>query len=84
MQKKSLKKLTKLIKYCLIQIKEQSMISLVMRPLKERAEEVDFQILIFQTFFQIFLVRTLLMIFLKVLVEQEEEEEDIQIIEVQI
>ena len=50
-----------------------------------RGEEVVFQILIFQTFFQIFLVQILLMIFLKVLKEREEEgEEDLQIIGVQI
>jgi len=44
-------------------------------------EEVGFQILIFQAFFQIFLVRILLMIFSKVLEDQEEGEEDLPILE---
>ena len=56
------------------QIKNEELITinLVTQLLKERVEEVVFQILIFQVFFQIFLVQTqtLLMIFLKVLEEQ--------------
>jgi len=41
--------------------------------------------LIFQAFFRIFLAQILLMIFLKVLEEQEEEDvEDLQIIEARI
>ena len=58
-------------------------INLVTQLLKEGAEEVVLQILIFQTFFQIFLVQILSMIFLKVL-EEQEEEEDLRTLEVQI
>ena len=64
---------------------EITTINLVTQLLKEQVEEEDFQILIFQVFFQIFLAQTLLMISLKVLEDlEEEEEEDIQITEEQI
>ena len=66
-------------------IKDEELITtnLAMQLLKERVEEVVFQILIFQTFFQIFLAQILLMIFSKVL-EDQEEEEDLPTLEVQI
>ena len=58
----------------LIKSEEIIMISLVMQHLKELEEEEDFQILIFQALFQIFLVQIFLIIFLKVLEDQEEED----------
>jgi len=68
-----------------IKNEELTTTNLVMQLLKERAEEKVFQILIFQAFFQIFLVRILLMISLKVLEERREEDgEDLQIIGAQI
>ena len=71
------------IMFFLINNEEQVTINLVTQLLKEGAEEVGLQILIFQTFFQIFLVQILSMIFLKVL-EEQEEEEDLRTLEVQI
>jgi len=67
-----------------IKSEELITINLVMQLLKEGVEEVVFQILISQTFFQIFLVQTHLMIFSKVLEDQEEGGGDLQIIGVQI
>ena len=55
-----------------------------MQLLMERVDEVVFQILIFQTFFQIFLAQILLMIFLKALAEQEEGGGDLPTLGVQI
>ena len=84
-QKQNLKKLAKLIMFYLTKSGEITTINLVTQLLKEQVEEEDFQILIFQVFFQIFLAQTLLMISLKVLEDlEEEEEEDIQITEEQI
>ena len=67
-------------------IKDEELITtnLAMQLLKERVEEVVFQILIFQVHFLIFLDQIFLMIFLKALVEQEGEEEDLLILEEQI
>ena len=71
-----LKKVAKLITFFPIKDEEQIIINLVMRLLTGLVEEVAFQILIFQAFFQIFLVQTqtLLIIFLKILEDQEEED----------
>jgi len=81
----NLKKRAKPIMFFLIKGEELITTNLAMQLLKERVEEVVFQILIFQVLFQIFLVRIFLMIFLKVLEEREEEdEEDLQIIGAQI
>ena len=69
--------------FFLIKSEELITTNLVMQLLKELVEEVVSQILISQTFFQIFLAQTHLMIFSKVLEDQEEGEEDLQIIGVQ-
>ena len=83
--KQNLKKPAKLIMCFPTRREERIMINLVMLLLKDLEEGEDFKILIFLELFQIFLDQIYLMIFLKVLVELEEkDEEDHLILEVQI
>ena len=62
--------------YYPIKKEKQIMINLVMRHLRAQVAEADFQILIFLVPFLIFLDQIFLMIFLKDLVEPEEEGEE--------
>ena len=80
----NLKKQVKPITYFRTKVAKRITINLVMLPLKEQEEGVVFQILIFQGLFPISLVQTFLMIFLKVLVEEGDNKEDLRLLEEKI